>query len=128
MGADQRESVFVTADALQSDLPPSHGVASLAIRSELPPVDIRVAICALGTHICEHKAHMALLAGDSLMKAPQGIRGFVVIKFDNVAEGFPSRKGMTILTRSFQIAVGAACSGQLGSCLCLRRNRGEREK
>jgi len=69
MGTRQREAVVVLLDLLDRNLPSPHRVALLAGRPQLPPVNVRVAVCTLVTDICEDRFGMALSTGDRLMHA-----------------------------------------------------------
>jgi hypothetical protein len=70
MRSDQRESIFVSAYGLQGDIPADHAVALLAIRAELPPVNIGVTVGTLRAYVAEHRLGMALNALDLRVHAP----------------------------------------------------------
>src|SRR5579863_5991452 len=53
MRADQREAILVVLDGLYGDVPALHRVTLLAIRAHLPPVNVCVAVGALGAHVAE---------------------------------------------------------------------------
>lgn len=115
--ADQGETVLVCAEVLKARLPAANRVALFAVRAELAPMDVGVAIRALGSRLGEDQADMALRTGYSLVKASQRITSFVVVKLEDVAQRFPGREGVAILTRDVQIAVRTARDVQ-GSPLC----------
>ena len=126
--ADQGEPVFVTPDALQDDLPAAHRVTSRAVRSELSPVNVRMAIRALRADIGEYQAHMTLRAANTRVQPSQRKRCFVVIEFDNTAQRLPGRKGMTVLTGHFQIAVRTASCCRLGLTSTFSGGQSEQQK
>ena len=69
MGTGQRKTVVVLLDLPDGNLPSPDRVALLAGRPQLPPVNVRVAVCTLVTHICEDRFGVALSTGDRLMHA-----------------------------------------------------------
>ncbi len=109
--ADQGEAVFVTADALQSDLPATDRMASRAVPAELPLVNIRVAVRAFRAHVGEYQTYVTLRAGNARVQAPQGKACLAVIEFDHIAKGLPGCKCMTVLAGHFQVAVRTSTSG-----------------
>ena len=82
-------------------------MTAFAIRSELPLVDVRVAIGTLGAHICEHQADMALRARYALVQTHQGIAGFVVVKFEDFTQRLPRSGGVAVFAGQLQVAMGA---------------------
>ena len=86
---DQRKSVLVRPQLAKTLLPASHGMATLAIGSELSAVDISVAVCATGSRLCENQTDVALRARDPFVQAPQRIARLVVVKLNDVAERLP---------------------------------------
>ncbi len=118
--ADQGEAVLVPPDALQDDLPAAYRVAPCAVPSELPLMDIRVAVRALRADVGEHQTYVTLRAGHAGMQATQGKSRFVVIKLDDIPQGLPGRKSMTVLTGYFQVAVWTSSCGRLDLALPLR--------
>lgn len=93
------------ANLLHRNLPSPHTVTLLAIRTELAFVDISVAVGALVTYVGEYRFHVALRAGYSLMQAPQGETGLVMIELGHAADRFPPAQGMAILARNVKGAV-----------------------
>ena len=65
----KREAIVMLLDLLHADLPSLNRVALLAVGSQLPPVNIGMAILAALPHIRKHRLHMALHAGHRLVHA-----------------------------------------------------------
>jgi len=63
MRSGQGEAVVVLLDLLDGDLPSANRVALLAIRSQLPLVNVGMAILAALPHVGENRFHVALDAG-----------------------------------------------------------------
>jgi len=105
VGAYQREAVEMILNGLYRDVPAVHGVALLAVGAKLPPVNVGVAVRAFGTHVREHQLGVALNALNFFMHPAQRIAGFVVVKFRDAADGFPTGGGMAIFARDVQRAV-----------------------
>jgi hypothetical protein len=126
MRSGQRESVIVLLDLLDRNLPTADRMALLAIRSQLPPMNIRMTVLASLSHVGEHRFDVTLDAGDGLVHAAQRVSRLIVIKFRNGADGSPAICRMTVLARHAQIPVGT-----VGACGTLRmrapRKAGERE-
>jgi hypothetical protein len=55
-------------------------MATLAVSSKLPPMDIGVTIGAASTDVLEDQTGVALRAAHLLMHAPQWISGLIVIE------------------------------------------------
>jgi hypothetical protein len=49
------------------------------------------------------------------MQAAQRVLGFVVIELRHRADGLPSHRGMAVLTRDIQIAMGTSRNSRLGA-------------
>ena len=62
--SSQREAIVVILDIFVSDLPASHRVTLLAVRTQLALVNIGVAILAALTNIREYRFHVALRTSD----------------------------------------------------------------
>ena len=107
-------------DLLNRYGPSAHGVALLAIRAQLPLVDICVAILATLPDIGEDRFHVTLNTGHGLMHAAQRIPGLVVIKFGHGTDRFPSIRRMAVLAWEIQISVGTMrpAAGNLCPCRC----------
>lgn len=93
---------------LQGHIPPDHAVTLLAIRPELPPMNIGVAVGTLRAYVAEYRLDMALDAIDLRMHAPQRVTGRIVVEFGNGANRFPARLCVAILAWDSQGAVRAA--------------------
>jgi|SRR5690242_21664717 len=108
MRADQREAIFVSAYRLQGYIPADHAVALLAIRSELTPMNIGMAVGTVRADVAEYRLGMALHAFDLRVHAPQGIAGRVVIEFGDGANRLPTRLCVAVLAWNCQRSVRAA--------------------
>jgi len=105
VGPGQREAIIVLLDLLNRNLPSAHGVARLAVRSQLPLVNIGVAVLAALADVGEHRLHVALRAGHGRVHTAQWISSLIVIEFWDGANRFPSGGGVTILAGGVQISV-----------------------
>jgi len=74
-------------------------MALLAIRSQLPLVNVRVAVLASLSNIGKHRLHVALNARHRLVHAAQRVSRVIVIEFRNRPDRFPSGRRMAVLTR-----------------------------
>lgn len=88
-------------------------MALLAVGSQLPFVNVRVAILAALADTGEHRLHMALRAGDGLVHPAERILRLVVIEFRNSADGCPRAWRVTVLTWNGQISVRTMRPGNL---------------
>ena len=102
VGSDKGETVLVLLDRLGIHLPAFNGMAVLAIRSELPPVNVCVTIRALGAHVFEDHTRVALRACHLIMHSAQRIARLIVIKFRIGADRLPARISVAILAGSYQ--------------------------
>src|SRR5579864_184181 len=94
---------------LADPYPPAlHRVALLARRTELPPVNVSVAVGAFHAHVRKYEIAMTLPARDFLVHAAQRILRLVVIKLRDVADRLPTRKRVAVLTRDGEISVRTA--------------------
>lgn len=111
MRTDQREPILVIANLFERDLPAFHGVATLAIGSELTAMNIGVTICARGADFFEDQAGVALGARNLGVHAAQGVAGLVVIELGIGADRFPACVTVTLLARSGDgpVRVGDLC-------------------
>lgn len=80
-------------------------MALLAVGSQLPFVNVRVAILAALPDTGEDRLHMALRAGNGLVHPAQRILCLVVIEFRDCADGCPRAWRVTVLTWNVQISV-----------------------
>jgi len=85
VGSHQRKPVLMCAEGLKALLPSPDGVATLAIRSELAPMNVGMAVRALGADVRKHQLHVAFGAGDALVQAAQRIASLVVVKLNDVS-------------------------------------------
>jgi len=101
----QREPVVVLLDLLDRYPPSPDRVALLAVCSQLPLVNVRVAILASLSDAGKNRLHVALNAGHGLVHAAQRVLCSIVIEFRYGTDGLPSRCRVAVLTRDVQIAV-----------------------
>lgn len=123
MRPDQRKTVLVVPDGFELCTPSLYGVAGLALSSELAPVNVRMAIGALGADIGEHQTHVALFAGDAGMQPAEWVLRLVMVKLWQAAQRRPGRKGVAILAGNTQIAVRASRNRALGGRLPRHKGR-----
>jgi hypothetical protein len=106
MRAQQGEPVAVILHGLGSHAPSLDRVAILALRAELPPVEIRMAGGALRSCLGKNFRDVARITGYVLMHPAQREGCFlIVIKLRLCAERGPARGGVTILTGQREAAV-----------------------
>ena len=97
----QREPVPVILCRSRVDPPSVHRVAVLALRAELPLVEIRMTIGALLPGLCKNFRHMARITRHIRVHAAQRIVCVgVVIKFRPRTERRPTRRRVAVLTRN----------------------------
>ena len=123
----QRKSVIVLLDLLDRNLPSAHRVTSLAIRPQLPLVNIGMAILAALPNVGENRFDVALGAGDRLVHPAQRIARPVVIEFWNGSNRLPPACGMTILAGNDEVPVRTTSSAG-GLRLRCTRVRGKRKQ
>lgn len=126
VGAQQRKAVLVLVDLLRRNLPALYAVALLAVRSELPFVDVSMTIRALVAHIAKYRFHVALGARDLLMHAAQWVAGLAMVELRRVPDGLPAAEGVAVLARDIQRTVRAAGVG-IGLRLCRSGHGGEEQ-
>ncbi len=107
MRSGEREAVIVLLNLLHRDLPSADSVTLFAVGSQLPPVNIGVAVLAALPHVGEDRLHVALNAGDGLMHTAQRVARLVVIEFRNGSDRLPGVGRMAILARDIQVAMWA---------------------
>ena len=102
-------------------------MALLAIRTQLPLVNVGMAVLAALSNVAEHRFYVALSAGDGLVHAAQRVARPVVIEFWNRSDRRPPACCMAILTRNSEVPVRTASSARY---LRLPRTwvRGKREQ
>ena len=105
---DQRKPVLMVLDLADADPPTLHRMALIASRAKLPAVNVGVAIRALHPDVRKNQIRVALPAADFLVHTPQRILRLVVIKLGHVADRFPARKRVAVLTRDGEVTVRTA--------------------
>lgn len=81
-------------------------MAFLTVGSELPPVQIGMALRTAGWRLREHQADVTTLTRDSLVQALQRKAGLpVVVEFRLPADRFPRSCRVAVFAGNFQIAV-----------------------
>jgi len=129
VSSGKREAVVVILDLLHRHIPSADRVALFAVGSQLPPVNIGVAILAALAHVAEHHLFVTLGAGYRLVHAAKRIAGLIVIEFGDRSDRPPSARSMAILTRNRKIAVGTMRAGRTGSLRRhTRRRSGKRQQ
>ena len=85
-------------NCLYRNLPPGDRVALLAPGAELPAVDVRVTVGALGSHVGEDGLGVTVGAGHTRVQSTQGEPSAIVIEFWHCTDRLPSQRGMAVLT------------------------------
>ena len=85
---------------LDGNIPPLYGVASRAVRSHLPLVNIGVAVLAILSRIGEYGLDVALHALHLFVHTTKGILCIVVTKLQNGPDGFPACSGVAVFARN----------------------------
>ena len=125
MSASQGKAVVVLLDLRHRHLPAQHRMALLAVGSQLPAVNVGVAVLAPLADVGEHRFDMALCTGHGLMHATQRILRLIVVEFRNGANRTPGRCRVAVLAGRIQISVRTMCS----SCrLCSRARSNPNKK
>jgi hypothetical protein len=110
--SSEGEPVIVLLDLLNRNLPSPDRVAGLAIGSELPLVNIGMAVLATLSNVAKHRFYVALSAGDGLVHAAQRVARPVVVEFWNGSNRLPPACCMAILTRNSEVPVRTASSAR----------------
>ena len=105
MRARQREAVVMLLHLLYRDLPSANRVAPFAVRSQLPLMNVGVAVLAALSNAGEHWLDVALRAGNGRVHSAQGIFRLVVIEFWDGADRLPPVCRVAVLARNVQISV-----------------------
>jgi len=103
--AQERKSIEVLRDCLNGNLPARDRVALRAVRSELPAMEVRVAIRAVLADVRENRFHVAARARNLLMHAAQRISRRVVIKFGDRADRCPACSCVAVLAWNIERAM-----------------------
>ena len=114
-------------DGLHVRSPSIYCMAILAVSTELPAMNISVAIGALFTNVSEDFFHMAGITRNMFMHTPQRVLGFdIVIELRGLSNGRPTRSGVAILAGDCQRAMRASYTCWL-SGLCSSDSRKTQE-
>lgn len=97
-------------DVVHRNRPPSDLMTQVALRTVLPPMNVRMAILALLACVREYRIHMTFLARNFRVHATQRKRCLAMIKLQVIAQWQPSLAGVAVLTshlyRPMRIFVG----------------------
>ena len=107
VSTSQGEAIVVLFHVFDRDLPSPYRVTLLAIRAQLPLVNIGVAVLAALADIGKDRFDVALRTSHRRVHPAQWIARLIVIELWNRPDGFPGVGGMTVLTRNIEIAVRA---------------------
>ena len=110
VGAEQRETILVILELLDSDIPALHSVTFGAARAHLPLVNIGMTVLAILSYVGENRFDVALRALHFFMHATEGILGFVVIEFCVRANGPPAGGGVAVFAGDGESAMRASGS------------------
>jgi len=110
VGAEQRETILVILELLDSDIPTLHSVTFGAARAHLPLVNIGMTVLAILSYVGENRFDVALRALHFFMHATQWILGLAVIKFCVRADGPPAGGGVAVFAGDGESAMRASGS------------------
>jgi hypothetical protein len=128
MRSKQWEAILVLVDHRNGDLPALDGVATVALRAELPFVNVSVAIGAFLTNVGENKFRMTLRTRNTGVHSPQRILCLIVIEFRDLPNGCPRSECVAILTSHRQGRAVRAARGLTRRRLRLSVCRGRRQQ
>lgn len=97
---------------LNRDLPSANGMTLFAVRPQLTPVNICVAILASLADIGEEGLDVALRATNGSVHATKRIPCLIVIEFGDGANRFPCARRVTVLTGDVQVPVRTVGRGR----------------
>lgn len=97
-------------DLLNGNLPAKHRVALRAVRTELPAVNIRMAIRAVLADVREDRLYVALGAFHLFVHASKRVTRLVVIEFRDRSNRPPARRGMAVFAGNREGTVRASRS------------------
>jgi hypothetical protein len=80
VGPDQGKAILMLVNGMNGNLPAIHAVAKVALRAILAPMDIGVAVLAIGADVGKHWIDVAFLAAHLDVHTPQRISGLAVIE------------------------------------------------
>lgn len=123
----QGKAVIVLLDLLDRNLPSPDRVAGLAIGSQLPLVNIGMAVLAALANVAKHRFYMALNTGHRLVHPAERVTRPVVVEFWNSSNRLPPACVMAILAGYDKVPVRTVSSA---GCLRVRgtRVRGKRQQ
>lgn len=90
---------------LNRDLPSANGMTLFAVRPQLAPVNIRMAILTPLANIREYRLDVTLGAANRCVHATKRIFRLIVIEFRDGADRLPCVRGVTVLTWDIQVPV-----------------------
>lgn len=105
MSTSQWKAIIVLLDLRHRHLPAQHRMTLLAVGSQLPAVNVGVAVLATLPHIAEYRLDVALRAGHCLVHAAQRISGLIVVEFRNSTDRTPGCCRVAVLTGHIQAPV-----------------------
>lgn len=105
VSSGQREAIVVLLDLLDSDRPSSNAMALLTIGTQLPLVNISVAVLAALAYVSEDEFDVALRAGHCLVHAAKRVAGLIVVEFRDRSDRLPRARGVAVLAGQVQAAV-----------------------
>src|SRR5262249_33431058 len=100
-------------DGLPNDAPALHRVTVLAVRSQLPAMNIGMTIRAASAGVGENRFSVALGTTHTFVKPAQRIFRLVVIELGKSADRFPTQRGVAVLAGNREVAVRAARDGRM---------------
>ena len=95
----QWKAVLMILDLAIRDLPSLYRMAVFAIGTELPHMDIGMAVGAMRADVLEHHRSVTFGAAHVLVHAAQWIRGLVMVELRHRPDRLPTRVGVAILAR-----------------------------
>lgn len=105
MCAKQWEAILVLLNRAHRYLPTIYGMATLALCSHLPAMDVSMTIGAAQPDIRKHRTHMALRAHNFFVHSAKWIFRPVVVELGNIANWLPACERVTVLTRDVERTV-----------------------
>jgi hypothetical protein len=97
---EQRKAILMVAYRLHGNGPALNRVTRFAIRTELPTVNVGMAVCTSLAHIRKHQFYVALRARHVFMHPAERVARLVVVKFRDAADGLPAQRGMAVFARN----------------------------
>lgn len=103
--SSQREAVVMLLHLLHRDLPPTNGVTPFAVRSQLPLMNVGMAVLAALSDAGEHRLDVALRTRNRCVHSAQGIFRLIVVEFWNATDRSPRSCRVAVLARNVQISM-----------------------